>query len=126
MQLVSSLFSLPARFGGPGIPRPTDNGAMYNNALLEIMRPAVELILAQSDKNVADYLDKLLVEPLAVIADIRKVLREAQNGRQVEICNKLPPSMQLPVQLAKEIGPSSWLTACMNTDLRTVDGRSIR
>ena len=62
-------------------------------------------ILAQTDKDVANCLDESLAEQLAVIADVRKALREAQNGRQMKICNKLP------VRLAKETGASSWLTA---------------
>ena len=101
------LFALPARLGGLGIRIPSKNAEKELQSSHLVTSPLVFHILDQDP----DYSYEIIAEQLRNKTDISKHNREEYAKEADELYNLLPIHVQKAVNLAKEKGASTWLTA---------------
>ena len=99
------LFALPCKLGGLGIPNPTIVSDTYYNTSLEISAPLVQLIIECKYQ----YSSDVELEQNHIKYSMKKRKREQQNDNAMNW--KPPDTLKRAMELAKEKGSSSWLTA---------------
>ena len=101
------LFSLPARLVGLGIRIPSKNAEKELHSSQLVTSALVFHILDQDP----EYGYEIVAEQLRNKADITKHNREELTKEAEDLYNLLPAHLQRAVDLAKEKGASTWLTA---------------
>ena len=105
--LECTLFALPARLGGLGIGIPSKNAARELHSSLLVTSILCDHILSQDHEYGYEIITKQL-ETNALVCQKNNVKTSTDAE---EICEFLPVSLQRAVDLAKEKGSSTWLTA---------------
>jgi hypothetical protein len=99
------LFALPCRLGGLGIPNPTIVSDSYYNTSFEISAPLVQSII----ESKYQYSSDVELEQNHIKYSMKKRKREQQNDDAMNL--RPPDTLKRAMELAKEKGSSSWLTA---------------
>ena len=101
------LFALPARLGGLNIVNQATSAHEQFHASQQVTKSLVDEIISQS----REYPYEVLVDQVTAKNDIKVRRRQLGGEAAGQIRNTLPPPMQLAMELSKEKGASSWLTA---------------
>ena len=105
--LECTLFALPARLGGLGIGIPSRNAARERHSSIIVTSILCDHILSQDHEYGCDIVAKQL--------EAKALVRQENNVRisthAEEMYELLPVSLRRAVDLAKEKGSSTWLTA---------------
>ena len=103
---MRELLALPARLGGLGLTNPTSSAREQRNSSQQISEPLVNRIINQEHE---------LNDCHTLQQHIKRELKLTQSRRQKEhatqIQSNLATSLQRSVELSKEKGASTWLTA---------------
>ena len=102
-----ALFALPVRHGGLGIRIPSKNAERELQSSLLVTSPLVSRILEQSQ----EYGYEVIADQLQSKATIRNKNKETSAKEADDLYSHLPVQQQKAVELAKEKGASTWLTA---------------
>ena len=102
-----ALFALPVRHGGLGIRIPSKNAERELQSSLLVTSPLVSRILDQSQ----EYGYEVIADQLQSKATIRNKNKETSAKEADDLYSHLPVQQQKAVELAKEKGASTWLTA---------------
>ena len=102
-----ALFALPVRHGGLGIRIPSKNAERELQSSLLVTSPLVSRILEQSQ----EYGYEVIADQLQSKATIRNKNKETSAKEADDLYSYLPVQQQKAVELAKEKGASTWLTA---------------
>ena len=105
--LECALFALPTRHGGLGIRIPSKNVDRELQSSLQATSSLVANILEQN----RDYGYDIIDHQLQSKASIRRQNDENNSKEAADLHSKLPLQLQKAVDLAKEKGVSTWLTA---------------
>ena len=105
--LECALFNLPTRHGGLGIRIPSKNAERELQSSLQATSSLVANILEQNQEYWYDIIDHQLQSK----ASIRRQNDENNSKEAADFHSKLPLQLQKAVDLAKEKGVSTWLTA---------------
>ena len=105
--LECALFALPTRHGGLGIRIPSKNAERELQSSLQATSSLVANILEQN----RDYGYDIIDHQLQSKASIRRQNDENNSKEAADLHSKLPLQLQKAVDLAKEKGVSTWLTA---------------
>ena len=104
---IRDLLALPVRLGGLGVTDPTCLSDFHHTSSKNVSAPLVSLILEQSTAY-----------PTNCIESQKKSKCTAHNTRRIheknsaiELSNRLPISMKRALEVSKEKGASSWLSA---------------
>ena len=115
--LERDLISLPARMGGLGICKPTDECLISHTNSVYVSAPLVRLVQRQ----------ELDFEPAALSDEIKKLRldvdkeNETRNKAKLDlIIENAPAELKLALKAASEKGASSWVTAVPSFDHGTV------
>ena len=98
---------LPTRLGGLGIENSVMQATKKRNTSCKITASLVNLIVEQSK----DFPMEALEEQTQAKNDVRQAGRQAQASIADSIYTTLPNSLQKAVEISKESGASTWLTA---------------
>ena len=98
---------LPTRLGGLGIENPVMQATKKRNTSCKITASLVNLIVEQSK----DFPMEALEEQTRAKNDVRQAGRQSQASIADSIYTTLPNSLQKAVEISKESGASTWLTA---------------
>ena len=109
---IRDLMALPARLGGLGIINPAKQAAIQHHTSREVTAPLVNLILEQSK----DFPMEALEEQLLAKNAARQARHQAQISAASDLHGSLPNSLQRAVEISRESGASSWLTALPLTE----------
>ena len=101
------LMALPARLGGLGIGISSQNSDDAFIASLLVTAPLRQLI----HSNDTIYSHQALADQMSAKADIRRKRREQATAEANNLRGELTPAFQKAMDLARERGSSSWLTA---------------
>ena len=101
------LLALPARLGGLGISIPSLNSDDNYNASLSVTAPLRQLIYSHDIK----YSHQALTNQMLTKSDIQRKRREQATTDANNLRDELTPTLQKAMDLAREKGSSSWLTA---------------
>ena len=105
--LQCTLFALPARLGGLGISIPSRAAADELQSSLLVTSTLRDHILSQDPQYGSDIISKQL--------ELKKSVRERNHAKSLaeanQISETLPNQLQSALDLAKEKGASTWLTA---------------
>ena len=101
------IFALPVRYGGLGIPDPTNTSDNAFADSEEICRPLTELIGRQS-ANLADLNQEMVAE---IIKGVKQRKESVLKEELQQVLLLLDESKQKALELASEKGASSWLSA---------------
>ena len=101
------LFSFPARLGGLTITDPSSFANEQLNASQQVTKPLVDLILSDDQS----YPYEVLAEQIEVKCTIKARRHQLGLDAAHVIRESLTPPLQLAMDLVKEKGASSWLTA---------------
>ena len=104
---VRDLLTLPARLGGLAIANPTKSCQHDYSGSTSIAGPLVTLISAQCD----EYAYECIAAQLAAKAETKTSRRNLEKEAASAVRDLLPGSQQRAMDLAREKGASSWLTA---------------
>jgi len=115
--LERDLLSLPARMGGMGICKPTEECIVSHTNSVYVCAPLVRLVQRQEFAfEPADLFDE--VKGLRCEVDKEN---ESRNRAKLElILENAPPELKLALKAASEKGASSWVTAVPSYDHGTV------
>ena len=105
--LECTLFALPARLGGLGIGIPSRSAIRELHSSLLVTSTLCDHILAQDH----EYGYEIIVKQLEAKALVRQENYVKTSADAEEIYKLLPTSLRRSVDLAKEKGASTWLTA---------------
>ena len=105
--LECTLFALPARLGGLGIGIPSRNATRELHSSLLVTSILRDHILSQDH----EYGHEIIATQLEAKALVRQENNVKTSTDAEEICELLPVSLRRAVDLAKEKGSSTWLTA---------------
>ena len=106
---IRDLMVLPTRLGGLGIENPVMQATKKRDTSCKVTAPLVNLIVEQS-KN---FPMEALEEQTRVKYDVSQAGRQAQASIADSIYTTLPNSLQKAVEISKESGASTWLTALL-------------
>ena len=98
---------LPTRLGGLGITNPVTQAAKQRDTSCKVTAPLVNLIVEQSK----DLPMEALEEQTQAKYEARQAGRQAQASTADSLYTTLPNSLQKAVEISKESGASTWLTA---------------
>ena len=104
---IRDLMVLPTRLGGLGIENPVMQATKKRDTSCKVTAPLVNLIVEQSK----DFPMEALEEQTRVKYDVSQAGRQAQASIADSIYTTLPNSLQKAVEISKESGASTWLTA---------------
>jgi hypothetical protein len=111
------LLSLPARMGGMGICKPSEECLLASTNSIYISAPLVRLIQRQEyDFNPSE----LAGEMKSLRAIIDKEQEERHKAKRDKILQAASTELKLTVKAASEKGASSWVTACPSYEHGTV------
>jgi hypothetical protein len=115
--LERDLLSLPARYGGLGIFNPTvDCSGSFKDSVV-LSEPLVELVLKQ--ETVLHPFD--LADSVATLrAKLDLDHEQEYKDRLKALCSVAPKKLKMCLNIAREKGASSWVTACPCYDHDTV------
>ena len=99
--------ALPARLGGLGIGIPSQKSDDAFNASLLVTAPLRQLIHSRD----TTYSYQALADQMSAKADIQRKRREQATAEANNLRGELTPALQKAMDLARERGSSSWLTA---------------
>ena len=102
-----ALFALPARYGGLGIRIPSKNAEKELQSSQLVTSSLVSHILEQNQ----EYGYDIIADQLQSKATIRNRNKEMSSKEADDLYSHLPAQLQKAVDLAKEKGASTWLTA---------------
>ena len=105
--LETNLLSLPAKLGGIGVTLPSTNSSDNFKASLEVTAPLRLLI----ESGINSYSYETLADQTTTKTEVRRKRREEANLEADNLKNDLPAPIQRAMDLAREKGSSSWLTA---------------
>ena len=115
--LERKILSLPARFGGLGVFDPCCDCVCAHADSRMLTEPLVELVLNQQ----SDFVPGDLAGDVATIRAKLDLDREQYYKDQFKkLFDAAPSSMQACMNVAREKGASSWVTACPSHDHNTV------
>ena len=103
---MRDLFGLPCRLGGLGIVNPTRIAAAEYAASKDTTDPIVRSILYHN----GNYTSEMLADQLSVLAEIKSRNRSRLSSAAANLRSLLSPEFQRAMDLAQEIGASTWLT----------------
>ena len=104
---IRDLMVLPTRLGGLGITNPVTQAAKQRDTSCKVTAPLVNLIVEQSK----DLPMEALEEQTQAKYEARQAGRQAQASTADSLYTTLPNSLQKAVEISKESGASTWLTA---------------
>ena len=110
--LECALFALPARLGGLGITIPSKQADHEHQSSLLITSTLYDHIISQDE----DYGYDIIAKQLESKATVRKQTKEKNSKDANDLTALLSDSLRRSVNLAKEKGSSSWLTALPLTE----------
>jgi hypothetical protein len=117
--LERDLLSLPARFGGMGIGKPTDDCKFAHQYSEHVSTPLVRLIMRQAvDLDPAELLGE--IKQLRREVDKRSDERHKAKLAQILESPDLSPTLAQAIRNSSEKGASSWVTAAPNFDHGTI------
>ena len=105
--LECKLFALPTRLGGLGLSIPSRSATLELHSSLLVTSILCDHILSQD----YEYGYEIITKQLEAKALVRQEKNAKTSTNSEEVCELLPASMQRAVDLAKEKGSSTWLTA---------------
>jgi hypothetical protein len=115
--LERDLISLPARMGGMGIVKPTEQCLITHTNSVYVCEPLVRLVQRQEFE----------FNPADLFAEIKKLRGDVDNENESRnktkhelILEHSPPELKLALKAATEKGASSWVTATPSYDHGTV------
>jgi hypothetical protein len=115
--LERDLLSLPARMGGMGITKPTQECITSHTNSLNVCTPLVRLVQRQE----FEFDPRELFEEIKKLRGDVDVENEARHKDSLKlILNGAPAELKLALQAATEKGASSWVTAAPSFDHGTV------
>ena len=106
-ELERKLFALPARMGGLGISMPSKTATQELHSSQLITSTLYEHILSQDP----EYGYEVIAKQLEAKTQVRQENHVRTSTEAEELRNLLPDPLQRAVDLAKEKGSSTWLTA---------------
>ena len=110
--LECALFALPARLGGLGITIPSKQADQEHQSSLLITSALYDHIIFQDE----DYGYDIIAKQLESKATVRQQTKEKNSKDAHDLTALLSDSLRRSVNLAKEKGSSSWLTALPLTE----------
>ena len=110
--LECALFALPARLGGLGITIPSKQADQEHQSSLLITSALYDHIISQDE----DYGYDIIAKQLESKATVRQQTKEKNSKDAHDLTALLSDSLRRSVNLAKEKGSSSWLTALPLTE----------
>ena len=105
---MRSLFCLPCRFGGLGIPNSTESSSVKYLHSVTVTSPLVDLVF--------DQCDHILYSVLSTQAETKRSLHSTNCQTQIHvdratsIYSRLSPALQRLINIAQEKGSSTWLS----------------
>ena len=103
---MRSLFCLPCRLGGLGIPNPTESSSVQYLQSVTVTSPLVDLVL--------DQCDHIPYSVLSTQAETKRSLHNTNHQIQIDrassIYSRLSPALQRLINIAQEKGSSTWLS----------------
>ena len=105
--LERTLFALPARMGGLGIPIPSSAAPNEYHASQQVTSTLCDHILSQD----LEYSMEIVAKQLEVKAQMSHDIKGRISSEFNDVYENLPVSLQRSVDLATEKGSSTWLTA---------------
>jgi len=115
--LERDLISLPARMGGLGISKPTEECLISHTNSVYVSAPLVRLVQRQ----------ELEFDPVELSDEVKKLRYDVDKENEVRnkakldvILENAPPELKLALKAASEKGASSWVTAVPSFDHGTV------
>jgi hypothetical protein len=115
--LERDLFSLPARMGGMGICKPTEQCISSHNNSNYVCAPLVRLVQRQ---ELEFDPSELYVEVKKLRGDVDDENDSRSKARLGLVLENAPPELKLALKAATEKGASSWVTAAPSYDHGTV------
>ena len=111
------MLSLPARMGGMGIFKPTEECLISSTNSQYISAPLVRLI----ERQQYDFNPRELAEEMKILrAEVDKESDARYKTKRDQVLQLAPAEFKLAVKAASEKGASSWVTACPSFDHGTV------
>jgi hypothetical protein len=115
--LERDMLSLPARMGGMGIFKPTEECLISSANSIYISAPLVRLI----EKQAYEFDPRELAEEMKSLrAEVDSKSDARYRAKREQIMQLAPAELKLAVKAASEKGASSWVTACPSYDHGTV------
>jgi len=115
--LERDILGLPARFGGLGLYKPTEECQLAHDNSLLISLPLVRLISRQEAE----------LDPKAIMDETKAIRRQIDaesekrhKARSAELYEAAPAETKLCLKVANEKGASSWITAAPSFDHETI------
>ena len=106
--LERDMLSLPARMGGMGISKPTEECLISNTNSAFISAPLVRLIQRQA----SDFDSRELADEMKILrADVDKESDSRFKAKLAVVLEHAPAELKQAVTAASEKGASSWVTA---------------
>ena len=103
---MRSLFCLPCRLGGLGIPNPTESSSVQYLQSVTVTSHLVDLVL--------DQCDHIPYSVLSTQAETKRSLHNTNRQTQIDhatsIYSHLSPALQRLINIAQEKGSSTWLS----------------
>ena len=115
--LERDLLSLPARMGGMGITKPTDECLIANTNSQYVSAPLVRLVKRQEFELEPS---ELLAQIKSLRSDVDKENEKRNSGKLELILDAAPADLKLALKACSEKGASSWVTAVPSYDHGTV------
>ena len=101
------LFALPARLGGLGLSIPSRSATLELHSSLLVTSILCDHILSQD----YEYGNEIITKQLEAKTLVRQEKNVKTSTDAEEVCELLPASLRRAIDLAKEKGSSTWLTA---------------
>ncbi len=101
------MIALPVRYGGLGLQNPVLSCEREFNYSKQITAPLVELILKQELS--LEHLDKQQIKKIKT--KLKKEKEDEYKKQFNKVCENISPKLKRCLEIAKEKGSSSWLTA---------------
>ena len=107
------LLGLPARFGGLGLPNPSEEAPFSFSSASKVTQPPVEHLLLPDGKE----LSTALAAQTEAVIESRKAKNIRWKEKVAAVKERLDTRLQRAVDAAEDKGASSWLTALPIADL---------
>jgi hypothetical protein len=115
--LERDLLSLPARMGGMGISKPTEDCLISHTNSVYVSAPLVRLVQRQE----FEFEPSVLFDEVKMLRmDVDKENEDRNKAKLETIVEHAPPELKLALKAASEKGASSWVTATPSYDHGTV------
>ena len=106
---IRDLFALPTNCGGLRITKPTDLSFEFEISE-KVSAPLVALIVSEQTAEKLHTMNACVLKQKEITAEMRKSKRERLTSKEMEVRQRLDPSVQCMMTIAKERGASSWLS----------------